>query len=482
MLRRINPGHFGFTIPIPGILFLVVYMSFFISCHPERQAQGLQPIQVVTTSGDRSLLFFQTTLDYAPISKDTLPVIHIDPIKTFQSIDGFGFTLTGASALLLQQLSRDTRSRILKELFGAQDSSIFISCLRISIGASDLDPEVFSYNDLPPGKTDPQLKNFSLSRDTLHLIPLLKEILALHPDLKVIASPWSPPSWMKTNLHSRGGSLIPAYYETYALYLAKYISSMASSGITIDAITIQNEPQNDKNNPSMLMSSQEQANFIKYHLGPLFRSNNIKTKILIWDHNCDQPEFPIEVLSDTLAYPYVSGSAFHLYGGDVLAMGRVHDAFPAKDLYFTEQWTGAKGDFSGDLTWHINHVIIGTLRHWSRTALEWNLANDSFYGPHTEGGCTECLGALTIDGDQIQKNVAYYIIAHASKYVVPGSTRIESNMPDELANVAFITPQGNKVLIVMNNSKDSKRFNIDEGNGKIIQTSLIGNAVATYQW
>lgn len=470
-----------FLNPIHGIIILGVYLSLCCGCHHESDVLGLLPIRVVTTSGDRSLLFSQSSIDFSARVEDTLPVIHIDPTKTFQSVDGFGFTLTGSSALLLHQLSQGTRHDILKELFGAKDSSIDISCLRLSIGASDLDPEVFSYDDLPPGKVDPQLKSFSLSRDTLHLIPILKEILAIQADLMIIASPWSPPPWMKTNLQSNGGSLLPAYYETYALYLTHYISLMASNGITIDAITIQNEPQNDKNNPSLLMSSREQANFIKNHLGPLFRSKDLKTKILIWDHNCDQPEFPLEILSDTSAYPFVSGSAFHLYGGDIHALSRVHDSFPAKDLYFTEQWTGAKSDFEGDLNWHIKNVIIGSMRHWSRTALEWNLANDIQYGPHTDGGCTECLGSLTIDGEHIQKNVAYYIIAHASKYVVPGSIRIDSNMPDELANVAFITPGGKTVLIVLNESIEAKKFNIEAG-GKIIQTSLIGKAVATYEW
>lgn len=146
------------------------------------------------------------------------------------------------------------------------------------------------------------------------------------------------------------------------------------------------------------MSAEQQARFIRENLGPAFTNAGITSKIVIWDHNCDQPEFPITILDDPVAREYVDGSAFHLYSGSVAALSQVHNAHPDKSLYFTEQWTGANGSFDGDLTWHIKNVIIGTMRNWSRVALEWNLANDPSYGPHTPGGCTECKGALTIDG------------------------------------------------------------------------------------
>lgn len=296
-----------------------------------------------------------------------------------------------------------------------------------------------------------------------------------------MGSPWSPPVWMKDNGNSVGGSLLPAYYSAYAQYFVKYIQAMQSKGITIDAVTIQNEPQHGGNNPSMVMSATEQANFIKNNLGPAFQAAGITTKIIVWDHNCDNPNYPITVLNDAAAKAYISGSAFHLYAGDISALSTVKTAHPDKDLYFTEQWTGANGRFSGDLKWHLKNVIIGSMRNWSKVALEWNLANDPFYGPHTPGGCTECKGAVTINASAVTKNVGYYIVAHASKFVPAGSVRIASTNLGTLANVAFKTPSGKKVLIVVNDGSSAEGFNISY-KGKIAFTSLAAGAVGTYVW
>jgi glucosylceramidase len=187
------------------------------------------------------------------------------------------------------------------------------------------------------------------------------------------------------------------------------------------------------------------------------------------------------VLSDADANPYVDGSAFHLYGGDISALSSVHNAFPTKNIYFTEQWVGGPGNFNGDLAWHINNLIIGATRNWSHNVLEWNLAADASYKPYTPGGCSTCLGALTINPTSVSRNVSYYIIGHASKFVRPGSVRIASNTLDKLPNVAFKTPDGKKVLIVLNNGTATQNFNI-KFNGKTTSATLNGNAVATYIW
>ena len=196
------------------------------------------------------------------------------------------------------------------------------------------------------------------------------------------------------------------------------------------------------------------------------RQQGSARKSSIYDHNADRIDYPIEVLSDPDANQYIDGTAFHLYGGNVEDISQVHSAFPDKNLYFTEQWVGAPGDFASNLSWHIKNLIIGASRNWCKTVLEWNLAADPNQDPHTEGGCTECLGALTIDGDQVQKNVAWYIIAHASKFVSPGSVRIATNMSDGLPNVGFQTPDGKKVLIVQNESETEKNLVIRFGKRK----------------
>ena len=295
-----------------------------------------------------------------------------------------------------------------------------------------------------------------------------------------MASPWSAPAWMKTNKSAIGGSLEKKYFGVYADYLVKYIQAMQEQGISIDALTPQNEPLNPSNNPSMYMSAEDQAQFIGNYLGPRFVKNNIRTKIICYDHNCDVPSYPLTVLTDAGAYRYVDGSAFHLYSGSITALSAVHNKYPDKNVYFTEQWVGAPSNFGEDLKWHISNLIIGASRNWSKNVLEWNLASDSYYRPHTSGGCTTCMGGLTIDGG-ITRNVSYYVVAHASKFVPSGSFRIDSNLDDNLQNVAFRTPTGNKVLIVLNNALDTRKFNIGY-NGKIVTATLPAGAVATYYW
>jgi len=285
---------------------------------------------------------------------------------------------------------------------------------------------------------------------------------------------------MKTNNSSVGGTLQPKYFDAYARYLVKYVQAMKAEGITIDAITPQNEPMNPNNNPSMLLSAGDEAAFIRNNLGPAFVAAGLTTKIIDFDHNCGNPEYPLAVLADPGALPYVDGSAFHLYGGDISAMSQVHAAYPSKNVYFTEQWVGGPSNFPADLDWAIKNLVIGAPRNWSRNVLEWNLANDPTYQPHTVGGCSNCLGALTI-GTTISRNVSYYIIGHASKFVRPGSVRVDSNIPGSLQNVAFRRPDGKKVLIVLNDSGASQTFNI-QFNGRMVTTSLGGGAVGTYVW
>jgi glucosylceramidase len=287
---------------------------------------------------------------------------------------------------------------------------------------------------------------------------------------------------MKTNGDTRGGSLKPEYYDAYAQYFVKYVQGMKSEGIHIDAITVQNEPLHPGNNPSLLMLAPDQAIFVKDHLGPAFKAANINTKIILYDHNADRPDYPISILNNPEAKKYVDGSAFHLYAGPIEALTEVHNAHPDKHIYFTEQWIGAPGNFPEDLKWHVKTLIIGATRNWARTVLEWNLAADPNHQPHTDkGGCTTCLGAITIDGNKVTRNPAYYIIAHASKFVRPGSVRVGSNITSSLHNVAFRTPTGKKVLIVINDSNENKSFGIKWG-GRIVSTALDGGAVGTYVW
>jgi glucosylceramidase len=409
------------------------------------------------------------------------PVITVDTTQTYQGIDGFGYTLTGGSAQLIYGLPSSQRAALLGELFLTDSNHIGVSYLRVSIGASDMSPRVFSYDDnASPAQPDTTLANFDLSDDKTSLVPLLKEILALNPTIKILACPWSAPLWMKDNNNAKAGSLQTKYYPVYAQYFVKYINAMKVAGIPIDAITPQNEPLNPYNTPSMVVQATEEEAFVKNNLGPALQTAGLSTKIIVWDHNCDVPSYPLTILADPDAAKYVDGSGFHLYGGDISALSQVHNAYPNKNVYFTEQYVAGPGNFGSDLDWAIKNLIIGAPRNWSRNVLEWNMAADANYGPHTTGGCTTCQGAFTIDGTSVSRNTSYYIIAHASKFVRPGSVRVASNIPGSLQNVAFLTPAGKKVLIVLNDGADAT-FTI-QFNGKNFSTVLKAGAVGTYVW
>ncbi|MGH2644241.1 MAG: glycoside hydrolase family 30 protein [Chitinophagaceae bacterium] len=438
-------------------------------------------VQFWLTNPDKSALFQRqnVSLNFSNNSNSN-PTIIVDTTQHYQSIDGFGFCLTGGSAYLIYRLLSDQRNALLQELFSTDSSNIGISYLRLSMGASDLSQNVFSYDDIPAGQTDTTLQYFDLGADKYNLIPLLQEILKINPAIQIIATPWSAPVWMKTNGSSVGGNLNPKYYGVYAQYFIKYIQAMKANGITITAITPQNEPLNPDNNPSMVMSDTAEDIFVKNDLGPAFKAAGLNTKIIIYDHNCDRPDYPLYILSDPDASQYVDGSAFHLYAGSITVLSQVHNAYPEKNVYFTEQYTGGPGNFGPDLDWAVQNLIISATRNWSKNVLEWNLASDPNYEPHTPGGCSTCMGALTI-GSSVTRNESYYIIASASKFVRPGAVRIESNITGNLQNVAFQNTDGTKVLIVLNTGNNNQSFNI-QFNGEMVTTSLNAGAVGTYVW
>jgi glucosylceramidase len=435
------------------------------------------------------------------------PIV-IDESNTMQEIDGFGFALTGGSAALMMKMSPEARRSLITDLFSSDGDHIGVSYIRITIGASDLNSFVYSYDDLEEGKTDFNLDKFDLGHDRKDVIPVLKEILKTAPGLKILASPWSPPVWMKTNGKVKAGSLKPECFEVYSRYFVMYIQEMKKEGINIDAITVQNEPLSANNTPSMRMSAAEQAEFIKKYLGPAFEKAAIMTKIVLFDHNLDRPDFPLSILSDPDASKYADGSGFHHYGGDMSAMSLVHTAYPDKNLYFTEQMVVEQpGSATIDIAAQVKRLVIGTTRNWSRNMILWNIAADPKNDPHTnDGGCSMCQGAVTIDGDKVQKNIAYYVVAHASKFVRPGSVRIASTAPgdlsvsltsdeerrevtrvmpvgnnDVLPNVAFRTPDGRIVLVVANDTYNVSSFRI-QYRSKMANVKLEPGSVGTYVW
>lgn len=463
-------------IPVLNFAFTLFFLSI---TNYSINAQAVQ----YTTMANGTAYFKETKISLSKdlIVDDNAATITVNTSNRFQQMEGFGYALTGGSASLMNQLPENKKDAILQEIFGENEASLGVRYIRISIGASDLDAHVFSYNDLATGETDSLLTHFSLSEDTLHLIPILKKALAIQPKLKIMATPWSPPIWMKTNKASKGGRLLKQYYTSYALYFVKYIQAMKKQGIKIDAITIQNEPEHGGNNPSLLMDAKEQKDFLVNYLGPQLKAANITTEILLYDHNADHPNYPISILNDAKAKTYAAGTAFHLYLGNESALSEVHDAHPDKKILFTEQWTGAKGDFGGDFLWHMEHIVIGTINNWATAVIEWNLAANEKYEPHTLGGCTECKGAFTIQGDRISRNVSYYIIGQASKYIPVGAQRVESiSNFATIKTVGFILPNGKKASLVLNTGK-AVRINLLEGNNNI-KFEMPAQSVSTIVW
>lgn len=429
------------------------------------------------TSGDQTkLLQQQATVSFGTNSGTNPSTVTVNAGTTYQTMDGFGYTLTEGSCEVISGMAATQQNQLLNDLYNPT-TGLNASVVRISIGASDLSSSSYSYNET---SGDTNMNNFSLNGpDLTYLIPIIKKIKLINPSIKILATPWSAPRWMKTNNSWVGGSLQTQYYAAYAKYFVKYFDAMAVQGISIWGITPQNEPENPNNEPSMLMNSTEQKNFINNQLGPQMAAAGYGgIKIIAFDHNCDNTAYPIDVLNNS---SYVDGAAFHLYLGNISAMSTVRNA-TNKNVYFTEQYTGSGGSFSGDFGWHMQNVVIGSTNNWSKTVLEWNAANNSGLGPRTPGGCNTCLGAITVNNStSYTKNVAYYIIGQISKFVKPGALRISSSSSSgSIFSAGFKNPDGSIALVVYN-SGSANTIKIVSGSAAF-NYSVPASSAVTFNW
>lgn len=444
-----------------------------------------QSVSVWLTTGDQSQkLQQQSDLTFSSLSNSSNVNVWVHENTTYQTMDGFGAAMTGSSAYLMnQKLSSSQRESLMNELF--TDQGIRLSFIRHSIGASDFDLSSFSYNDMPVGQADPNLNNFSINPDRSDLIPMLKLAKQKNGSIKIMGTPWSAPAWMKETHTLNGGWLATWYYQTYANYLVKYIQAYQAEGLPVYAITLQNEPLHETSNyPSMRMDAGNQISFLKNNLGPAFSNQGIATKILAYDHNWDDPYYPIEIMNDPVAKAYVAGTAFHAYAGTPDAQTSVHNAHPDKGIWFTEISGGDWAtNFAGNLRWNMSNIVIGATRNWAKSVLLWNLALDQNDGP-TNGGCSNCRGVVTINNGngQITKEVEYYVLGHISKFVDPGAIRIASNtFSGGIENVAFKNPDGSKAIIALNNGNNTQTFQVN-WEGKAFEYTLAAGATATFTW
>lgn len=446
---------------------------------------GLAPdpsARVWMTSGDRSrLLSEQPSLQFMRAADASGATIVVDPEQRFQEMVGFGAAVTDASAWLIQtKLDDAARAALIRELFGREDGGLGFSFTRVTIGASDFSLDHYSLADAP----DPTLAGFSTARMEEFVFPTVREALSVNPDLKVMASPWSAPGWMKTTGSMIQGQLKPEFYPTYADYLRRYIDSAAAHGVPTDYLSIQNEPDFEPDSyPGMRWGPEDRAVFVGRHLGPLLQEAGIRTRILDWDHNWDLPRQPLTMLADERARAFTAGVAWHCYAGDVSAQSQVRDVWPDKDVFFTEcsggQWAP---DFADSFAWTLKTLIIGSTEHWARGVLMWNLALDENYGPHA-GGCGDCRGVVRIDSrtGAVERNQEYYAFGHASRFVRPGARRIASQEPAGLSAAAFVNPDGQRVLIVLNEAAAPAAFHIREGD-RSAAAELPPRTAATYVW
>ncbi|MEP9382276.1 discoidin domain-containing protein [Nocardioides cheoyonin] len=464
----------------------------------------------VTTPDGAQRLAPQQPVSFARGSSD-LTTITIEPTQTYQSMVGFGGAITDSSAAVLGELSPAARAQAMRSLFSRADG-IGVSFLRQPIGSSDFTAaaEHYTYDDVPAGHADFALRHFSIAHDRARILPLLREAKRLNPTLEVVATPWSPPAWMKTGDSLVGGRLIddPRVYDAYARYLARFVQAYAAAGVPIDYLTVQNEPQNrtPSGYPGTDMPVAQEAAVIE-RLGPLLRRVSPRTKILGLDHNWqehpndiantppgDDPEtdYPYRLLR-TPAARWITGTAYHCYYGDPSAQTTLHDAFPTKGIYFTE-CSGSHGAtdtpeeyFRGTLTWHARTITIGVTRNWARTVDDWNVALNDDGGPHL-GGCDTCTGMLDVHPDgTVSENAEYYTIGHLSKFVDKGAVRLGSTSygttgwNGQIMDVAFRNPDGTTALVVHNENDDPRSFAVAVGSD-VFEYTLPGGALATFTW
>ncbi len=407
-------------------------------------------------------------------------IIQVDPAQRFQTIAGFGAAITDSSAWLIQrQMNAAQRDALMADLFGPSPG-IGLGATRLTIGASDFSRTHYSYADGPLGTpTD-------LSPVDVDVLPTVRAARALNPQLTIIASPWSAPASMKSSGRLIGGTLNAAAYPNFAGYLRDYLVGMGARGVTIDALTIQNEPDFEPGDYlGMRLGAAQRADFVANHLGPLLRHDGLTTQLLEWDHNWDQPQQPAAVLRNAAAAQYISGVAWHCYAGDVSSQSTVQREFPDKDVWFTECSGGSwDSDFGSSLGWMTRNLIIGTTRNWARGVVMWNIALDENSGPHL-GGCGNCRGVVTIDSrtGAVTRNVEYYVLAHVSRFVRRGAVRVASDTGvGGLDSVAFRnSDDGSMVLVMANSSAATQAFHVRFAARQFAAT-LSAGAVATYVW
>ncbi len=414
-------------------------------------------------------------------------VVRVDAHAGRQRVEGFGAALTDAAAMAIRRTHHP--DALLQELFGPAPG-IGLGFLRVPIGATDFSVRHYSLDDVAAGEQDPGLEHFELDPARAGVPALAAGARRINPQLRIIASPWSAPAWMKDSQRLVGGRLLPAFYDAYARYLLRFATAYAEAGVPLFAITVQNEPRFEpRNYPGMRFVAAERSAFLREHLAPLRAEGHVPLAVLDWDHNWDHPEEPAALLADPLTAPLLAGVAWHCYAGDRDVQRQLQRDYPAVPFYLTEcsgggwqhGWTGAQDALVGDL-------VIPQLRMGARAVLLWNLALDEHHGPHL-GGCGNCRGVVTVDSrsGEVTRNPEYYALAHFSRFAGPDALRVESTDvapgAGELQHVAFVARSGDRVLVVHNRRRAGRRITVEDAQARpLFSADVPGAATVTFVW
>jgi glucosylceramidase len=458
-----------------------------------------QSVTIVQTNYDQSKLLETQPAGHFAAQSELPLAIRVDDAIRYQEMDGFGASFTDSSAWLVgTKLTPDQRRTLMRDLFGPD--GIRLSFLRQPMGASDLALQDYTYDDMPPGQSDPQLTQFSIDHDRAYILPVLRQALALNPQARVLALPWSPPGWMKTNDALGGGGIDSQRFDSLARYFVKTIRAYEREGVPVHYIAAQNEPlyagqgypdEESHSYPTTFFSGAQMAQFVGRFLGPALEHARLRTRILGYEHNWDNTLYPLALLRDHAASRYLAGVSFHCYAGDRdTAQGAVHALFPEKGIWFTECTGVTQYPVFGDnLGWNMHNLLIGTTRQWARSVSLWNMALDQTNGPLNgppDSGCKNCRGVVTIDWSTtpatVRYEVEYYALGHASKFVMPGAHRIDSNFAGPVENVAFRNPDGSIALLAYNSDTAAASTFSVSWRGQVFSYTLPAGAVATFVW
>jgi len=443
---------------------------------------------VMSTHDQTQLMASQTATLFTDTTVGKNNIV-VDEGQVYQTIEGFGAAFTDSAAYLLEQVEPSaSQAGTLNDLFTRTGNGIGLSFMRVPIGATDIARSLYSFDD-NSGQADPTLTNFSITHDQGYILPLILQAKALNPQMKLLASPWSPPAWMKSTASMNSGTLLSSDYTQFANYLVKYLQAYKAAGVTYDYLTIQNEPLNQTTAyPSMYMDAPTELAVTRDYVLPALTTANLTTKLFVYDHNWDTPAYPTTVLTDPtiMASPLIAGTAWHGYAGPVGSQQTVQNAFPTMGAWETEHSGG---------TWQTDQFttdfleITQVMRNAAKSFVKWSLALDQTLGPNlTElnnglGGCATCTPIVTVNSATgiVTKDVEYYTLGHYSRYVMPGATRIYSSNTSAVVSVAFKNPDGSKALVAFNNSSASQTLQVQWGT-QLFSYSLPSLAAATFTW